>query len=46
MGQALAQMPQAMHLEGGRSGAVCTISPKGHTSTHLPQWTQSFLLIM
>ena len=46
MGQSSAQMPQAMHLEGGSSGAACTIRPRGHTSTHLPQRTRSFLLIM
>ena len=45
MGQTLAQMPQAMHLEAGPS-AFMTMTFMGQASTHLPQPTQSFLLIM
>ena len=45
MGQALTQMPQAMHLVVGPfSGATMTFM--GQASTHLPQEVQSFLLIM
>lgn len=45
MGQALAQMPQAMHLEAGLP-SLRTMTFMGQASTHLPQDTQSFLLIM
>lgn len=46
IGHAFAQMPQAIHLEAvGASGAF-TITPIGQTSTHLPQPTQSFLLMI
>ena len=45
MGQALTQMPQAMHLEAGFSG-LRTMTLVGQTSTHLPQDTHFFLLIM
>jgi len=45
MGQAFTQMPQAMHLETGLS-ALWTITFMGQTSTHLPQPTHFFLLIM
>ena len=44
MGQALAQMPQAMHLEANSLVSALTITPKGHASTHWPQPVQSFLL--
>ncbi len=45
MGQALTQIPQAMHLVVvAPSGA--TITFMGQTSAHLPQEVQSFLLIM
>ena len=45
MGQALTQMPQAMHLEAGAFSFSMT-RPKGQASAHLPQEVQSFLLIM
>ena len=45
MGQALTQMPQAMHLETGFSSFL-TMTFMGQTSTHLPQPTHFFLLIM
>ena len=45
MGQALTQMPQAMHLETGFSG-LWTMTFMGQTATQAPQPTQSFLLIM
>ena len=45
MGQALTQMPQAMHLEAGASG-FWTMTFMGQTSTHLPQETHFFLMIM
>ena len=45
MGQALTQMPQAMHFAVGPS-LGCTITFMGQISTHLPQEVQSFLLIM
>ena len=45
MGQALAQMPQEMHLEGALSSFM-TITFMGQASTHLPHLTHSFLLIM
>ena len=45
MGQALTQMPQAMHLEAGLSG-LRTMTFMGQASTHLPQETHFFLLIM
>jgi len=45
MGQALTQMPQAMHLEAGFSG-FRTMTFMGQASTHLPQETHFFLLIM
>ena len=45
MGQAFAQMPQEMHLEAGPSPFM-TMTFMGHASTHLPQPTHSFLLIM
>ena len=45
MGQALTQMPQAMHLEAGLP-SFRTITFMGQASTHLPQETHSFLLIM
>ena len=45
MGQALTQMPQAMHLEAGDSG-FSTMTFMGQASTHLPQLTHFFLLIM
>ena len=45
MGQTLAQMPQAMHLLAGPSGFI-TMTFMGQASTHLPQLTQSFLLII
>ena len=45
MGQALAQAPQAMHLEAGFSG-FSTMTFMGQTSTHLPQLTHFFRLIM
>ena len=45
MGQALTQMPQAMHLEAGLSGFI-TMTFMGQASAHLPQLTHSFLLIM
>ena len=45
MGQALTQIPQAIHLDVGPfSGATMTFM--GQISTHLPQEVQSFLLIM
>ena len=43
MGQALAQMPQAMHLE---AVSLMTMTFMGQASTHLPQPTHFFLLIM
>ena len=43
MGQALAQMPQAMHLE---AVSFMTMTFMGQASTHLPQPTHFFLLIM
>jgi len=45
MGQALTQMPQAMHLETGLS-SLCTMTFMGHTATQAPQPTHSFLLII
>jgi len=45
MGQALTQIPQAMHLVVGPS-AGATITFMGQASTHLPQEVHSFLLIM
>ena len=45
IGQAFAQMPQAMHFDAGSSGSW-TRTPNGHASLHLPHWTQSFLLII
>jgi hypothetical protein len=45
MGQALTQMPQAMHLEAGDSG-FSTMTFMGQASTHLPQLTHFYLLIM
>ena len=45
MGQALTQMPQAMHLEAGLP-SFRTMTFMGQTSTHLPQETHFFLLIM
>ena len=45
MGQTLAQMPQAIHLLAVLP-SFRTITFMGHTSTHLPQDTHSFLLIM
>ena len=45
MGQALTQMPQAMHLEAGLP-SFRTMTLVGQTSTHLPQETHFFLLIM
>ena len=45
MGQALTQMPQAMHLDAGLSGFI-TMTFMGQASAHLPQLTHSFLLIM
>ena len=45
MGQALAQMPQEMHLDAGLP-SFRTITFMGQASTHLPHWTHSFLLIM
>ena len=46
MGQALTQMPQAMHLEATGLSGTFTQTWKGQTSAHLPQPMQSFLLIM
>ena len=45
MGQALTQAPQEMHLEAGFSG-FSTMTFMGQTSTHLPQLTHFFRLIM
>ena len=45
MGHALTQIPQAMHLLAGFP-SFKTMTFMGQTSTHLPQETQSFLLIM
>ena len=45
MGQALTQMPQAMHLLVGPSWGA-TITFMGQISTHLPQEVHSFLLII
>ena len=45
MGQALTQIPQAIHLEAGLP-SFKTITFMGQTSTHLPQLTHFFLLIM
>lgn len=45
MGQALTQIPQAMHLDTGLP-SLCTMTFVGQTSTHLPQPTHFFLLIM
>jgi hypothetical protein len=45
IGQALAHIPQAIHLEVGPSGDL-TITFIGHTSTHLPQDVHNFLLII
>ena len=45
MGQALTQMPQAIHLEAGLSG-FRTMTFMGQASTQAPQLTHSFLLIM
>ena len=46
MGQALAQMPQAMHLLGVAAPGAMTITCMGQASTHLPQPTHFFLSIM
>ena len=46
IGHALAQMPQAMHLEAVGASSTFTSTPNGHASLHLPQPTQSFLLIV
>src|SRR5699024_3742511 len=46
MGQALTQMPQAMHLLATGLSSAFTSTWKGQMSLHLPQPTQSFLLIM
>ena len=43
MGQALAQMPQAMHLVAVSPSVITCM---GQTLTHSPQAVQSFLLIM
>ena len=45
MGQALAQMPQAMHLLGAAAPGAMTITCMGQASTHLPQPTHFFLSI-
>ena len=45
MGQAFTQMPQAMHLEAGLP-SFRTMTFMGQTSTHFPQETHFFLLIM
>ena len=45
MGQAFAQMPQAMHLDAGLP-SFRTMTFMGQASTHLPQENQSFLLII
>ena len=45
MGQALTQMPQAMHLVVVPP-AGATITFMGQTSAHLPQEVHNFLLIM
>lgn len=45
MGQALTQMPQAIHLLVGPSLGA-TITFMGQISTHLPQEVHSFLLII
>ena len=45
MGQALTQIPQAMHLEAGLP-SFRTMTFMGQISTHLPQETHFFLLIM
>lgn len=45
MGQAFTQMPQEMHLEAGFS-SFRTMTCMGQASTHLPQLTHFFLLIM
>ena len=36
IGQALTQMPQAMHFEAAGAPATCSITPNGQASTHLP----------
>lgn len=46
IGHALTQIPQAVHLDAVGLSSAFTITPKGQTSTHLPQPVQSFLLIM
>ena len=46
IGHALAQMPQAMHLEAVGASSTFTSTPNGHASLHLPQPTQSFLVIV
>ena len=46
MGQALTQMPQAIHLAAGVSALGATITFMGQASTHLPQEVHSFLLII
>jgi hypothetical protein len=45
MGQALTQIPQAMHLDAGFSG-FRTMTFMGQTATQAPQLTHFFLLIM
>ena len=39
IGHALAQMPQAMHLEAVGASSTFTSTPNGHASLHLPQPT-------
>ena len=43
IGQAFAQIPQAMHLDAAGESSAFTITPNGQTSAHLPQPVQSFL---
>ena len=46
IGQAFAQIPQAVHLEAVGASSAFTITPNGQASTHLPHPVQTFLLTM
>ena len=45
MGQALTQMPHAIHLLVTGESSAFTITWNGQTSTHFPQPVQAFLSI-